>query len=327
MNSDAKREDAAQTKTEDSASIEGDTTAKFKKGRKSTESLARVEESTQIGTKDSDPKKANTTKDKNLEETTATDKVSATEGEDTNKTTNNDAKNSTESTNKEAPQTGEKGSSLTMPDVKQWFEAFYGGDMTGILYLLREGDVDVIKNNINSDGNSIFHVAVAIGRNNLIKKILSDIDAGDLTEIKNKKGSTVLHIAAIVGNSYAADLLLNKNINLLHIKDNFGKKPLLKAYENMRLETAYLLLKATIGEKIRIKNAPIDDQNNPLKSNHVADGGKNAPTVHQNSPLKSNIPDEDFSTGIGVLVQAISAKRYGVGSTKKGFLPKKSKKQ
>ncbi|KAD4179793.1 hypothetical protein E3N88_28384 [Mikania micrantha] len=170
-----------------------------------------------------------------------------------------------------------------MPDPKQWFEAFFEGDMTEIQYLPGEGDVDAIKNNINSDGNSILHIAVTIG---------------------------LLHIAAIVGNSYAAELLLKKNINLLHIKDNFGKKPLLKAYENVRLQTAYLLLKATNGEKIRIKNAPTDHQNNPLKSNHVADGGKNAPTVHQNSPLKSNISDEDFSTGIGVLVQAISAKQY-----------------
>ncbi|KAD4179779.1 hypothetical protein E3N88_28370 [Mikania micrantha] len=198
-----------------------------------------------------------------------------------------------------------------MPDVKQWFEAFLDGDMTEIQYLLRDGEGDGIKNIIDKDGNSILHIAVALGRKDIIKKILWNIDGDNLTKIKNKKGSTVLHIAAIVGNTDVAKLLLKEDINLLHIKDNLGKKPLLKAYENMRLETAYLLLKATNDEKIRAKNAPTDDQNSPLKSNHVADGGKNAATVHQNSTLKSNTHDEDFSTGIGVLVQAISAKQYG----------------
>ncbi|KAL8265050.1 hypothetical protein R6Q59_023180 [Mikania micrantha] len=232
-----------------SASKEGDTTAKFKKGTKSTESLAKVEESTQIGT----------TGYCVIYTLCVMFRFCLNRRGKNNKI---QGKKSTESLTgvKESTQIGITGSSLTMPDPKQWFEAFFEGDMTEIQYLPGE----------------------------------------------------VLHIAAIVGNSYAAELLLKKNINLLHIKDNFGKKPLLKAYENVRLQTAYLLLKATNGEKIRIKNAPTDHQNNPLKSNHVADGGKNAPTVHQNSPLKSNISDEDFSTGIGVLVQAISAKQYDI---------------
>ncbi|KAD4179783.1 hypothetical protein E3N88_28374 [Mikania micrantha] len=174
-----------------------------------------------------------------------------------------------------------------MPDVKHWFEAFFEGDMAEIYYLLGEGDVDAIKNNINSDGNSILHIAVAIRRKDLIKKILSDIDAGDLVEIKNKKGSTVLHIAAIVGNTRAAEVLVKKNKELLHIKDDQGKTPLIKAYENMRLDTALSLLNASSSK---------DDESS-----------ENAEQIS-----KSYISDEDFHTGIRVLVQAILAKKYDI---------------
>ncbi|KAL8222923.1 hypothetical protein R6Q57_020322 [Mikania cordata] len=174
--------------------------------------------------------------------------VSTTKDENTNKTSNSDTNNAGESIDKEAPQTGKRGSSLTMPGVKQWFEAFIEGDMAEIYYLLR-------------------------------------VDGGDLTKIKNKKGSTVLHIAAIVGNTKAAELLVEKNKELLHIKDDQGKTPLIKAYENMRLHTALYLLNASSSK---------DDESSD-----------NAEQIS-----KSYISDEHFSTGIRVLVQAILAKNY-----------------
>ncbi|MFS7966673.1 putative ankyrin repeat-containing domain-containing protein [Helianthus anomalus] len=83
-------------------------------------------------------------------------------------------------------------------------------------------------------------------------------------------GSTVLHIAAIVGNKHAAEFLVKKNKELLRNKDHKGKEPLHKAYENMHLDTIEYLPKA-------VKDAHPDDE-----------------------------------IGIGLLVNAISAKRHGL---------------
>ncbi|KAI3754476.1 hypothetical protein L1987_54260 [Smallanthus sonchifolius] len=81
---------------------------------------------------------------------------------------------------------------------------------------------DGLAEKIDSDGNTLLHIAVQIGDGDLINRILQSTYNDDLTEIKNKDGSTVLHIAAIVGNTYAAELLFNKNRNLWNIHDNEG---------------------------------------------------------------------------------------------------------
>ncbi|KAD4177986.1 hypothetical protein E3N88_26577 [Mikania micrantha] len=154
-----------------------------------------------------------------------------------------------------------------MPDVMPWFEAFFEGDLAELQFL-RLKDDDAIKNTINSYGNTILHIAVGIGRD------------------------TVLHIAAIVGNTKAAELLLKKNKNMLSIEDDQGKTPLIKAYENMRLDTTLSLLYASISK---------DDESS------------------------ENASDEDFHKCICVLVQAIVAKKYGhVGFDKLGLMMKQS---
>ncbi|KAD4177982.1 hypothetical protein E3N88_26573 [Mikania micrantha] len=221
-----------------------------------------------------------------------------------------------------------------MPDVMQWFEAFFEGDLAikntssygnSKLHIavairrlratkakaganakllseaffnvelielhaeLQRNSKDIISKTNESDGNTILHMAVGACCNDKVGAILSYIDDDDpdsLTKIQNVKGSTVLHIAAIVGNTKAAELLLKKNKNLLSIKDNEGKTPLTKAYENMRLDTTLSLLYASIPKDVESK--------------------ENA----DQQISKSYMSDEDFHTCIDVLVQAILAKKY-----------------
>ncbi|CAH1424579.1 unnamed protein product [Lactuca virosa] len=105
-------------------------------------------------------------------------------------------------------------------------------------------DKNVIKEAINSDGNTMLHIAVGIGHNSFVNEMLSLLKGEDLPTMKNDDGSTALHIAAIVGNTRGADLLMRKEKRLLEISDNRGETPLDKAYENMHLDTIEYLLKA-----------------------------------------------------------------------------------
>ncbi|PWA71357.1 Ankyrin repeat-containing protein [Artemisia annua] len=61
----------------------------------------------------------------------------------------------------------------------------------------------------------------------------------------HSNGRTALHIAAIVGNKYAAQLLVDKRKELLEITDHKAHLPLLSVYNNMKLNTYVYLLEAT----------------------------------------------------------------------------------
>ncbi|KAD4177962.1 hypothetical protein E3N88_26553 [Mikania micrantha] len=185
------------------------------------------------------------------------------------------------------------GSTQTKADVKLLHVAF-DGDLAELRVLLFE-DKSILKKKLNKDGNTMLHIAVGIGRNDFVRTILRHIADDELTEIKNSKSCTALHIAAIVGNTTAAELLLKRNKKLLHVEDNDRKKPLDKAYENMRLDTAFYLLNAYPA----VVKSNIDGDHESSKSAAPGD---------QNSQLKSNVVDDEI--GIGIVVQAISAKRY-----------------
>nr|KAJ0196482.1 hypothetical protein LSAT_V11C700357860 [Lactuca sativa] len=58
----------------------------------------------------------------------------------------------------------------------------------------------------------------------------------------NSDGSTLLHVAAIIGNTEAADILVTRNHELLLAKDNKGQTPLDLAFSHMHTETARQLL-------------------------------------------------------------------------------------
>ncbi|XP_076904131.1 uncharacterized protein LOC143559441 [Bidens hawaiensis] len=97
---------------------------------------------------------------------------------------------------------------------------------------------------INSDGSTGLHVAVGIGYNLIVRSFLFQTNDEQVLTKRHSDGSTALHVAAIVGNTPAAKLLVKKNRTLLLIKDNNGKEPLYKAYENMHLGTMVYFLES-----------------------------------------------------------------------------------
>ncbi|KAJ0805681.1 putative ankyrin repeat-containing domain, PGG domain, ankyrin repeat-containing domain superfamily [Helianthus annuus] len=154
--------------------------------------------------------------------------------------------------------------------------------------ILLDKDKDLATEPISDDGSTILHFTVAIGRNDFVKRLFRYINDEQVLKQRDSDGSTTLHIAAIVGNKQAADLLVKKNKKLLRIEDHKGELPLKKAYENMHLDTIEYLVKA------------IDD----------------------NKKLESlfSIPDEEI--GVRLLVNAISAKHYSLASNLVQRLPK-----
>ncbi|KAL4563845.1 hypothetical protein LXL04_027893 [Taraxacum kok-saghyz] len=109
--------------------------------------------------------------------------------------------------------------------------------------ILCNEEVTVI-DKITNNGNTALHVAVGATRNSeLLQKLLElTPENTQLLDLRNSDGSTLLHVAAIVGNTQAADILVGKNPELLFAKDNEGHTPLAIALSNMHTETAQHLL-------------------------------------------------------------------------------------
>ncbi|XP_076904141.1 uncharacterized protein LOC143559449 [Bidens hawaiensis] len=132
-------------------------------------------------------------------------------------------------------------------DKKKWLRAAaIKGNWSEVESILKE-DEGLATQEISSDGSTILHIAVRIGRNDFVKSLFSYINDDQVLQPRDCDGSTALHIAAIVGNKDGAELLVKKNNNLLRSKDNEGKEPLHKAYEKMHLDTIGYLLKADSG--------------------------------------------------------------------------------
>ena len=103
---------------------------------------------------------------------------------------------------------------------------------------------------INDDGNTMLHKAVEKWQNYFVKKLLEFIENDRAIEKQNSDGRTALHIAAIVGNTPAAKLLVEKRKELLGLADHNALVPLLSAYYNRNFDTfAYLLEVAEINNE------------------------------------------------------------------------------
>ncbi|KAL8209303.1 hypothetical protein R6Q57_006035 [Mikania cordata] len=61
-------------------------------------------------------------------------------------------------------------------------------------------------------------------------------------DMRNSEGSTLLHVAATVGNTEAANMLVERNPYLLYEKDNEGQTPVDRALSNMHTNTYMYLL-------------------------------------------------------------------------------------
>ncbi|KAJ0639102.1 putative ankyrin repeat-containing domain, PGG domain, ankyrin repeat-containing domain superfamily [Helianthus annuus] len=152
---------------------------------------------------------------------------------------------------------------------------------------------------VSSDGSTLLHIAVGIGHNDFVKKLFKYVNEEQVLIKRNSDGSTPLHIAAIVGNKHGAELLVKKNPKLLQIVDQLGDDPLDKAYENMHLDTIGYLLKAMIS---------LDGKTEFLSS------------------LADSLQPGDEAVVVELLVNAISAKHYGLASEVLENFPKSASK-
>ncbi|XP_023729818.1 uncharacterized protein LOC111877530 [Lactuca sativa] len=124
-----------------------------------------------------------------------------------------------------------------------FYQALVGVRAYVIDLILSNGEVTVI-DKITNNGNTALHVAVgATKKADLLQKLLEKTPENtQLLDLRNSDGSTLLHVAAIVGNTQAADILVGRNPDLLFAKDNEGHTPLAIALSNMHTETAQHLL-------------------------------------------------------------------------------------
>nr|GEU52172.1 reverse transcriptase domain-containing protein [Tanacetum cinerariifolium] len=110
----------------------------------------------------------------------------------------------------------------------------------------------ILKNNkgattlaINDNGDTLLHLAVREGNNYFVKELLNFIKDEEQVENRNSYGHTALHIAAIVGNKDAAELLVEKRPKLLEIEDDEPNTPLLCAYLNKQANVFVYLWETT----------------------------------------------------------------------------------
>lgn len=132
---------------------------------------------------------------------------------------------------------------------------------------------------IRVNGNTMLHLAVVKHQNYFLEKLLNFIDDEAQIEKKNAYGRTALHIAAIVDNKDAAELLVKKRIKLLSISDNEEYVPLLSAYYNRKISTYVYLLEVSQKESLH--------------------------------PLLRRYPETDVQIVVNFLITAIFTKQYG----------------
>ncbi|KAL8239944.1 hypothetical protein R6Q59_016511 [Mikania micrantha] len=131
------------------------------------------------------------------------------------------------------------------------------------------------------DGNTALHVAVRTSNNTEFLENMLDFATKDnqsSLDMRNSEGSTLLHVAAIVGNTEAAKLLVERNQDLLYAKDNESQTPLDRAASNMHTDTFIYLFE----EYSKVKDLENGD-----------------------------LFDRSEIMGSGILVNAISSKDYG----------------
>ncbi|GJY25247.1 ankyrin repeat-containing protein [Tanacetum coccineum] len=97
---------------------------------------------------------------------------------------------------------------------------------------------------IGDNGDTMLHLMVKEGKNNFVEMLLNFKDDEIESEKQNSNGQTALHIAAIVGNKYAAELFVKKGKGLLYIPDHESHVHFVSAYSNMQFQTFVYLLEA-----------------------------------------------------------------------------------
>ncbi|XP_076952720.1 uncharacterized protein LOC143626542 [Bidens hawaiensis] len=128
------------------------------------------------------------------------------------------------------------------------YEATLNQDIWSIEAILCGKQCVKLTDKITINGNTALHVAVSTTKKRQFLEKMLNLATKDNQEplnMQNSEGSTLLHVAAIVGNTEAAEILVRKNSKLLYANDNEGQTPLGRALSNMHTDTYLYLSKRT----------------------------------------------------------------------------------
>ncbi|GKD60268.1 ankyrin repeat-containing domain, PGG domain protein, partial [Tanacetum coccineum] len=105
---------------------------------------------------------------------------------------------------------------------------------------------------LTNNGNTVLHVAVGSSMKNhelLYKLLQMTPEENTLLDLINSNGSTLLHVAAIGGNTEAVNMLVERNPELLLATDKEGHTPLALSISNMHIKTSMCLFKHMKGDR------------------------------------------------------------------------------
>ena len=107
---------------------------------------------------------------------------------------------------------------------------------------------EAVTGNINKYGFTALHIAIGTGNQGItfVQKLVEKISSNSLAKmITSSEKYTPLHIAAVVGNTTAVKILVDKNHTLLYAKDVDGLLPIHRAIINSHSDTFLYLLDVT----------------------------------------------------------------------------------
>nr|KAJ0198084.1 hypothetical protein LSAT_V11C700360760 [Lactuca sativa] len=135
---------------------------------------------------------------------------------------------------------------------RELYKAILDRQWSAVEEMLVRRHITVI-DKITNNGNTALHVAISTSKKlEFLEKMLGlTPENTQLMNVRNSDGSTLLHVAAIIGNTEAAKILVERNPDLLLAKDNVGHTPLAIALSNMHTETARHLLKHINTEEVK----------------------------------------------------------------------------
>ncbi|KAL4560218.1 hypothetical protein LXL04_032367 [Taraxacum kok-saghyz] len=111
---------------------------------------------------------------------------------------------------------------------------------------------EAVTGNINKYGFTALHIAIGTGNQGItcVQKLVDKISTNSLPKmITYSEKYTPLHIAAVVGNTTAVKILVDKNHTLLYAKDVDGLLPIHRAIINSHSDTFLYLLDVTKGNE------------------------------------------------------------------------------
>lgn len=124
------------------------------------------------------------------------------------------------------------------------YKAVLKGDLATVKSIC-DGDPLALEARITVDLDTALHIAVGTGMaNHIVMYLLNKMSRHQLG-LQNSSGDTVLSIAAIVGNTRAAIMIVTKQPNLPQIANHDGRVPLLEAARHAQKEMISYLLEVS----------------------------------------------------------------------------------